>query len=53
MDLFLVAFAKSIVLLIWAVISEYFWPEPLLVDDEGDATYYTGSHSPLRLPPPE
>lgn len=53
MDLFWVMLVKGVVLLTWAVVSEWFWPEKPdeLLDEEGSG--YSPAYSPLRLPPPE
>lgn len=51
MSLGLVMFVKALVLLAWAFISEWLWPEKKSLDKEGGG--YTPGYSPLRLPAPK
>lgn len=50
MDLFAVMLVKSVVLLAWAGVSEYFWPEKSL--DEERSSYRATQRLP-RLPAPK
>ena len=51
MSLGLTMFAKSLVLLAWAFISEWFWPEKPLLDEQGSG--HAPGYRPLSLPAPK
>ena len=54
MSLGLVMFAKAIVLLAWAFISEWFWPEkPAELLPAEQETRPAATYSPLCLPAPK
>jgi len=51
MDLFWVMLAKGVVLGLWAVVSEIFWPEDPSLYEQGSG--YSPPYSPLCLPAPK
>ena len=51
MDLFSAMLVKGIILGVWAVVSEIFWPEKPLLDEERGC--YKSTQGLLALPAPE